>query len=518
MPGVVPVAKMRMRALVLAFVSVALRLRCCLGFSLDENDMQLREGEDVNAAVERVMQKMMVDHQKTKHKKLHERRQKMQEEDRFKPIARAAPPKDVVETTHQGEQDDDELDDDVQLDEAGTKNADAAAREDEDASLYTRATAYEESGEYFRNYELAETHKIMVTDKYRTDQYLKALQRAGVKGKIVVDFGCGSGVLSILAARLGADHTYCVERSRVRVQAKQVIAKNGFADRITVVASVNEIEPKSADVLVSEWMGHGLLTDVVIGDFFDARDRVLKEDTGVLIPSKGRIYAQPVSDPAWWRDNVAWGTDNDYGIDFSPLSLYTRSNTTTTPIRFAHFGVFQNQKFYGGKKAAICTIDFEADSYDADWECGRRTRREHKFPEPVPDDWHGFLITWDVTLYSDVTLDTSNPTHYTHWGHLFWPRPLDTDIGNGKLEDKLELSASFKRANLYHHDLQFRYYYQNHGEEVVLREPEFSADTVATEDAFQNKRLYTAMLAAKAKKRTEAKQDAIEGKKNRVDL
>ena len=45
-------------------------------FQLNQDDIQLREGEDVNAAVERVMQKIMVDTEQNRHKKVHVKMQK----------------------------------------------------------------------------------------------------------------------------------------------------------------------------------------------------------------------------------------------------------------------------------------------------------------------------------------------------------------------------------------------------------------------------------------------------------
>eukprot|EP00392_Amoebophrya_sp_AT5.2_P005056 g5065.t1 len=155
--------------------------------------------------------------------------------------------------------------------------------------------------------------------------------------------------------------------------------------------------------------------------------------------------------------------------------------------------------------SAICEFDFEVDVYNADWSCGRHSRRDHKFRH-VTDDWHGFLLTFDVKLYADVWLKTgpskgqSAMGKWTHWGHVFWPRPFNSTVGNGigdRGED-LEMSAVVKRAKLHAHEVELRYWW--HGEMVTMREPELLAETVEAEDAFQNKRLYTAMLAAKARK------------------
>ncbi len=73
-------------------------------------------------------------------------------------------------------------------------------------------------------------HRELITDKYRVQQYREALSTLGVKDKVVVDFGCGSGILSIFAAQLGAAKVYCVEKSKIREKAEKVIRDNGYTN------------------------------------------------------------------------------------------------------------------------------------------------------------------------------------------------------------------------------------------------------------------------------------------------
>ena len=48
----------------------------------------------------------------------------------------------------------------------------------------------------------------MIRDVVRTDSYRDAIERASggaaVRGKVVIDVGCGTGILSMFAARAGA--------------------------------------------------------------------------------------------------------------------------------------------------------------------------------------------------------------------------------------------------------------------------------------------------------------------------
>jgi predicted RNA methylase len=59
----------------------------------------------------------------------------------------------------------------------------------------------------------------MLNDKVRCVSYNNAIE-AIVKGKTVLDFGAGTGFLSVIAAKAGARHVYAVEYSEMAEYAK----------------------------------------------------------------------------------------------------------------------------------------------------------------------------------------------------------------------------------------------------------------------------------------------------------
>ena len=78
--------------------------------------------------------------------------------------------------------------------------------------------------------------------------------------KFVLDVGCGTGILSMFAAQAGAKHVYAVDSSSIIWQAKKIVEKNGFAEKITCIkGKIEEIElpVQQIDIIVSEWVSIG---------------------------------------------------------------------------------------------------------------------------------------------------------------------------------------------------------------------------------------------------------------------
>jgi hypothetical protein len=71
-------------------------------------------------------------------------------------------------------------------------------------------------GTYFDSYSHIGIHREMIGDAARTGAYLKALEghADALKGKVVLDVGCGTGILSMFAARAGARKVYAGGRFR----------------------------------------------------------------------------------------------------------------------------------------------------------------------------------------------------------------------------------------------------------------------------------------------------------------
>ena len=80
---------------------------------------------------------------------------------------------------------------------------------------------------------------------------LEWLDGLDLQDKIVVDYGCGSGILAIAALLLGAKHAYCVDTDpQALLATKDNAARNHVGDKVTVCFP-NAMPAINADVVVA---------------------------------------------------------------------------------------------------------------------------------------------------------------------------------------------------------------------------------------------------------------------------
>lgn len=180
---------------------------------------------------------------------------------------------------------------------------------------------------YFHYYGQLLHQQNMLQDYVRTGTYYAAVMenRVDFHGRVVVDVGAGSGILSLFAAQAGAKHVYALEASEMAEYARRLIAGNpSLGERITVIkGKVEEIElPEKADVLISEPMGTLLVNERMLETYVIARDRFLVPN-GKMFPSIGRIHMAPFSDEYLYVEiaNKAlfWQQQNYFGVDLTSL-------------------------------------------------------------------------------------------------------------------------------------------------------------------------------------------------------
>jgi len=78
----------------------------------------------------------------------------------------------------------------------------------------------------------------MLTDKVRTSTYASFILGTPTvfNDAVVLDVGCGTGILSMFAARSGAKRVYAVDASDIVKRTEKIIKDNGHDDVITYVS------------------------------------------------------------------------------------------------------------------------------------------------------------------------------------------------------------------------------------------------------------------------------------------
>jgi len=181
---------------------------------------------------------------------------------------------------------------------------------------------------YFESYKGNAIHREMIEDRVRTMGYRDFIEKNAnlFVGKTVLDVGCGTGILSLFCARAGAKRVLAVDNSDIAKRARENVTRNGYQDRIEVIQGRVEdfhtqrlIGKDKVDIIISEWMGYGLLFEGMLDSVLRARDLYLKED-GLMVPSHCTLQIAPVSDKDWVAESNGEKFWKDvYGFDFSSM-------------------------------------------------------------------------------------------------------------------------------------------------------------------------------------------------------
>ncbi|KXZ56601.1 hypothetical protein GPECTOR_1g540 [Gonium pectorale] len=173
---------------------------------------------------------------------------------------------------------------------------------------------------YFDSYSHFGIHEEMLKDSVRTRTYMNAIMNNAFlfKDKIVLDIGCGTGILSLFSAKAGAKHVYGIECSTIADQAKQIVKDNGFEDRVTIIkGKVEEVvlPVEHVDIIVSEWMGYFLFYESMLDTVLYARDKWLVPG-GIIMPDKATLSLCAIEDGDYKHDKIEFW-DNVYGFNMS---------------------------------------------------------------------------------------------------------------------------------------------------------------------------------------------------------
>ncbi|KAK1417858.1 hypothetical protein QVD17_26992 [Tagetes erecta] len=272
---------------------------------------------------------------------------------------------------------------------------------------------------YFHYYGQLLHQQNMLQDYVRTGSYYAAVieNQADFVGRVVVDVGAGSGILSLFAAQAGAKHVYAVEASEMADYAQKLIAGNPIlGKRITVIkGKVEDVElPEKADILISEPMGTLLVNERMLESYVIARDRFLVPN-GKMFPTVGRIHMAPFSDEYLYIEvankSLFWQQQNYYGVDLTALHGTAFQGYFSQPVVDA----FDPRLLVAPSTSHVInfTTVKEEDLYEIDIPL--------KFTASVGTRIHGLACWFDVLFNGSTVqrwLTTAPGAPTTHWYQL----------------------------------------------------------------------------------------------------
>jgi len=260
-------------------------------------------------------------------------------------------------------------------------------------------------------------HLSMLIDDVRTGSYERAISQVVKPGDVVVDVGCGSGILSFLACRAGARHVYAIDSEPVIEMAKLVAGQIGYQDRVTFYqeCSFDVSLPESADVIVTETMGTFGFEEGILGSLTDARNRFLKTN-GRVVPRSLDLFLVPVELPQFYQAVIDFWITGCQGFDFSPIRNLTVNNFH--PLKL-HEGTFLSRPSRVEQIGFTDTTRAEVDT-QVSFYASRRGRL------------HGVAGWFNAELAPGLCVSNGPGDRASHWGLAFFPieRAVAVDRGN----------------------------------------------------------------------------------------
>ena len=145
------------------------------------------------------------------------------------------------------------------------------------------------------------------------------------EGKVVLDVGCGTGILSIFAAKAGAKLVIGVDNASIADFARKIIEDNGLTHKITILRGKMEevvLPVEKVDIIISEWMGYFLLYESMLDCVLLARDKYLAKD-GIMFPDRAVMFLATIEDE-YYRDEKMNFWDDVYGVNMNCIKNWAK--------------------------------------------------------------------------------------------------------------------------------------------------------------------------------------------------
>lgn len=276
---------------------------------------------------------------------------------------------------------------------------------------------------YFDSYSHFGIHEEMLKDEVRTLAYKNAIMRNKhlFEGKVVLDVGCGTGILCMFAATAGAKMVIGVDMSNMIDKAKIIVKDNGLDDKIVLLkGKMEEVElpVDTVDIIISEWMGYFLLYESMLDTVLYARDRYLAPG-GCIFPDKASMVLVAIEDAEYKSQKITFW-DDVYGFNMKAIKevalreplvdVVDGESVVSAPFIFKEIDIMTVRK-----EDLNFTADFKLDILRSDYV-------------------HALLSYFTITFsacHKPVFFSTGPQDRYTHWKQTVFYLQNDLMVNEG---------------------------------------------------------------------------------------
>lgn len=267
-------------------------------------------------------------------------------------------------------------------------------------------------------------HFPMLADAARNAAFNAALEKAITPETVVLDIGTGSGLLALMAARAGAKRVIaCEAHPLIADTAREIVARNGYQDRIAVIAKRStELDAAAdlgsgADLIVAEVLDAGLIGEGMLPTSRDALKR-LARPKAKIIPAAAQVMAQIVTLP---QQRVVNPLRDLCGFDLSPFDRFRN--------RSAHGNVRLDHEAHTALSAVLPVqrIDFAA---PPDWT--RPQSLDWSAPISQAGTAQALVFWFELWLDEAIMLSTGPGGAMRHWGQAVCWLPQDRAVQAGE--------------------------------------------------------------------------------------
>ena len=289
------------------------------------------------------------------------------------------------------------------------------------------------------------SHHHMLRDNVRVMSYRAAIHRH-CHDKVVVEVGCGTGILSIFAAQAGARRVIAIEESNIAEVAERMLRANGCDGVVELVrANSRDVElDEPADVVIHEILGVDPFDEGILPFIRDARQRFLCPG-GRLLPHRLEVFCAGVEAPKKnFRDHArmlaeARELGGMYGVDFSPFQeALTALDAGFFLPRLVEPGTATFDLRILSAEVRLVDVDFAAGLPESGLE-----PFEVRLPIVGEGSLGGVVLYFRAHLDETLTVTNSPFAPLTSWGWNAQPLARSVAVAAG---DEVRLSVALRTA------------------------------------------------------------------------